>query len=211
MLFGLTTVNQYKQNKMRTTILNCIILLLLFSSCNSQTKSDPKTLYNEDFKWTIVIPENFNSVSPSDWEKMQNKGADAIEDTYGAEVENRAKTIFVFKNAEFNYLESNYQPFDVKVDGDYLESCKNVNEIIYETFKTQMPKASLDSSSGVEEIGGLVFQTFKLKIDFPTGMTMHSFMYSRLFDKKEFSVNISYVDDKQGEKMVKAWTNSKFE
>jgi hypothetical protein len=196
---------------MRKSILSILILSLFLISCNGQTKSDPKKLYNEDFKWTIVIPENFNNVSPEDWAKMQNKGADAIENTYGEEVVNQAKTIFVFKNADFNYLESNYQPFDVEVDGDYLESCKNVNEILYETFKSQMPNAVIDSSSSVEKISGLDFQTFKMKIDFPNGMTMHSFMYSRLFDKKEFSVNIMYVDDKQGEKMVNAWTNSKFE
>ena len=124
---------------------------------------------------------------------------------------NQAKTIFVFKNADYNYLESNYQPFDMEVDGDYLESCKNVNEILYETFRTQMPNAVIDSSSNLETISSLDFHTFKMKIDLPNGITMHSFMYSRLFDKKEFSVNIMYVDDKQGQKMVSAWTNSKFE
>ncbi|MFK7796997.1 MAG: hypothetical protein AB8E82_06055 [Aureispira sp.] len=196
---------------MRQTIFSFIILSILLTSCNGQIKTDPKKLYNEDFKWTIVIPENFNIVSPDDWAKMQNKGADAIENTYGEEVINQAKTIFVFKNADFNYLESNYQPFDTEVDGDYLESCKNVNEILYETFKTQMPNAVIDSSRSVEKISGLDFQTFKMKIDFPNGMIMHSLMYSRLFDKNEFSVNIMYVDDKQGEKMLNAWTNSRFE
>lgn len=196
---------------MKKIILTSFILLLLFSGCNSQTKSAPKKLYNEDFKWSIIIPENFNNVSPAEWGKMQNKGAEAIENTYGEEVENQSKTIFVFKNADFNYLESNYQPFDVNVDGDHLESCKMVNEILYETFVTQMPNAVIDSVSTVEKISGLEFQTFKMKIDFPNGMTMRSLMYSRLFDAKEFSVNIMYVDEKQGEKMIKAWTNSKFE
>lgn len=196
---------------MRQTFFTFLILSLLLTSCKGQTKTDPKILYNEDFKWTIVIPENFINVSPSDWAKMQNKGADAIESTYGEEVINQSKTIFVFKNADFNYLESNYQPFDIEVDGDYLESCKNVNEILYETFKTQMPNAIIDSTRTVEKISGLDFQAFKMKIDFPNGMTMHSFMYSRLFDKKEFSVNIMYVDNKQGEKMINAWRNSKFE
>ena len=68
---------------MKKRIFSYLILLLAISSCNEQTKSDPKTLYNEEFKWTIVIPENFNNVSPADWRKMQNKGADAIESTYG--------------------------------------------------------------------------------------------------------------------------------
>lgn len=196
---------------MRNSILSPLFLLLLLSSCTGQTKTEPKTLYNEDFKWTITIPENFINVSPQEWAKMQNKGLDAVENTYGEEVINQAKIIFVFKNADFNYMESNYQPFDVEVDGDYLESCKGVNEILFETFKTQMPNAKIDSISSVEKISNLNFQTFKMKINFPNGMTMHSQMYSRLFDKKEFSVNVMYVDEKQGGKMIEAWTKSKFE
>lgn len=196
---------------MRNSILTSLFFLLLLSGCTGQTKTKPKTLYNEDFKWTITIPENFINVSPKEWAKMQNKGLDAVENTYGEEVINQAKIIFVFKNADFNYMESNYQPFDVEVDGDYLESCKGVNEILFETFKTQMPNAKIDSISSVEKISNLNFQTFKMKIDFPNGMTMHSQMYSRLFDKKEFSVNIMYVDGKQGKKMIEAWTKSKFE
>lgn len=188
-----------------------IVLLLLYSNCSGQTKTLPKNLFNEEFNWSIVIPENFNDVSPTDWERIQNKGADAIENIYGEELINQAKTIFVFKNADFNYLESNYQPFDVEVDGDYLESCKIVNEILYETFIGQMPNAIIDSSSSVEKISGLEFQTFKVKVDYPNGMIMHLLMYSRLFDNKEFTVNITYVDEEQGQKMVNAWKNSKFE
>lgn len=50
-----------------------------------------------------------------------------------------------------------------------------------------------------------------MKIYFPNGMTMHSLMYSRLFDDREFSVNIMYVDERQGKRMIEAWTKSTFE
>lgn len=188
-----------------------LALLLLFSSCTKEIKTDPKKVYNEEFKWSIVIPENFTNVDPDVWVEMQSKGVEAIENTYGEKLVDQTNTIFVFKNADFNYLESNYQPFDEAIDGDYLESCKAVNGILYETFMTQMPGVVIDSSRSVEKISNLDFQTFKMKIDLPNGITMHSLMYSRLFDKKEFSVNIMYVDDEQGKKMVKAWTNSTFE
>lgn len=192
-----------------------IIILLLatsfLSSCTGQTKTEPQTLYNDEFKWTITIPENFANIEASEWKKMQNKGLDAVEDTYGEKVENQTEIIFVFKNADFNYLESNYQPYDIEIDGDYLSSCQVVNEVLFETFQAQMPGAKIDSVSSVEKINNLEFQTYKMKLDFPNGMTMYSHMYSRLFGKKEFSVNIMYVDEKQGEKMTKAWYNSKFE
>src|SRR5690606_1788507 len=145
-----------------------------------------------------------------EWAKMQNKGADAIEKTYNEEVVNQAKTIFVFKSDQLNYFESNYQPFDTAIDGDYLESCKNVNNMLYETFITQMPDIKIDSTSTVEKIDNLEFQTFKMKIEYPNKMTMNVLMFSRLFDKKEFTVNIMYVDKKKGEQMLDSWKKSKF-
>jgi len=184
-------------------------LTIIFQSCNGQT-TPKKEIYNKDFNWTITIPENFENVSAEEWAKMQNKGADAIEKTYNEEVVNQAKTIFVFKSDQLNYFESNYQPFDTAIDGDYLESCKNVNNMLYETFITQMPDIKIDSTSSIEKIDNLEFQTFKMKIEYPNKMTMNVLMFSRLFDKKEFTVNIMYVDKKKGEQMLDSWKKSKF-
>lgn len=133
--------------------LKCFLfgLIIICQSCNGQT-TPKKEIYNKDFNWTITIPENFESVSAEEWEKMQNKGADAIEKTYNEEIVNQAKVIFVFKRGQLNYFESNYQPFDTAIDGDYLESCKNVNNILYETFVTQIPGIKIDSISIVEKL-----------------------------------------------------------
>ncbi len=185
------------------------ILSFFICSCSSQNKS--KEIYNKDFKWKIVIPENFENVPADQWKKLQNEGQQAVENTYDQKIVNNAKTIFVFRTDEMNYFESNYQPFDSAVDGDYLESCKNVNNILYETFITQMPGIKVDSVSSTETISGLVFQKLKLKVLYPNDLVLTVLMYSRLFDKKEFSVNIMYVDNKKGEAMLNSWTKSKFE
>ncbi len=184
-------------------------MTITIQSCNGQT-SPKKEIYNKDFNWTITIPEKFQNVSAEEWAKMQNKGADAIEKTYDEKVINRAKTIFVFKSDQLNYLESNYQPFDIEIDGDYLESCKNVNNILYETFKTQMPDIKIDSISTTEKIDNLEFQTFKMKVEYPNKMILNFLMFSRLFDKKEFSVNIMYVDNNKGQQMLESVRKSKF-
>ena len=189
-----------------------VVILLVFPAlmcCKPRTDSPAQTLHNREFNWTISIPENFASVSPEEWAKLQNKGAQAIENTFGEKIENRAKTIFVFKNGDYNYLESNYQPFDPEVDGDYIASCRAVNEIIYETFRTQIPTATLDSASSVETISGLEFRKFGVTITLPA-MKIRSFMYNRLFGKKDFSVNITYVDDEPGKKMMESWQRSVF-
>lgn len=184
-------------------------LIIFFQSCNAQ-KTAKQEIHNKDFNWTITIPENFENVSTADWAKMQNKGADAIEKTYEEEVINQSKTIFVFKSDQLNYFESNYQPFDPSVDGDYLESCKAVDEVLYETFKAQMPGIKIDTTRTVEKIDNLEFQTLKMKVEYPNKMIMNLLMYSRLFDKKEFTVNIMFVDKLKGQKMLASWRESKF-
>ena len=186
-----------------------ISVIIVFQNCNCQTSAE-REIYNKDFKWSIKIPENFENVSADEWTKLQNKGAEAIENTYDEKIVNQSKIIFVFKSDQLNYFESNYQPYDVSVDGDYKESCKIVNQVLYETFVSQMPGIKVDTISAVEKIDNLEFQTFKMKIVYPNNMVFNVIMYSRLFGKREFSVNIMYVDDRKGQLMLEAWKNSKF-
>lgn len=185
-----------------------LALILTLQSCTGQPKK--KEVYNDMFKWTITIPEKFENVNPEEWKRLQNKGMDAIEKTYDGKLENDSKTIFAFKNDQFNYFESNYQPFDSTKDGSYLESFKSVNEMLYATFKAQMPDAKIDTATSQETIAGLSFYTFKTTIYFPNKMVMDLWMYSRLFDKKEFTVNIMTVDKTKRELLLDAWKTSKF-
>lgn len=187
-----------------------ILLIVALPSCNAQT-AESNTIYNKDFKWTIAIPKEFENVSAEEWQRLQNKGVNAMEKTMGQEIVNQSKTIFVFKNDQYNYLDANYQPFDEAKDGNYLESWKATNAVVYETLKSQMPKAKIEKSSATEKIDGLVFQTFTVKVEFPNKMVMHLMLYNRLFGKKELTVSITYIDTAKGEKILAAWRNSKFE
>ena len=188
-----------------------LIVLILVFSCKGQTKAKQKTIYNRDFKWTISIPAGFDTVSSEKWTKMQKRGADAIEKTYDAQIENRAKTLFVFQNDQFNYFESNVQPFDSTIDGNYVESFKEVNKYLYGTFEAQMKDAKLDSSSSTQVISGLLFQTFKMVVIMPNKMVMNWQMYSRLFGNEEFTVNIMTVDKQKEKELLNSWLNSKFD
>ncbi|WP_153800857.1 hypothetical protein [Foetidibacter luteolus] len=196
---------------MKTYFIILLLINFLLTGCKAQTKSEQKTVYNEDFKWTIIIPAGFDTVSTGTWANMQNRGEEAIEKTYNAQLENNSKTIFVFKSDQFNYFESNWQPFDTAVDGNYLESCQEVNSMLYGAFETQMPGAKFDSSTSTQVISGLTFQSFKVVITFPNGMIMNGLMYSRLFDKKEFSVNIMTVDRQKEKELLDSWLKSKFD
>ena len=193
---------------MRTLKTLCFILLIGFQSCNSQSKS--KIINIEGFNWTVTIPENFNPIDNNEWNKLEKKGEDAIEKAIGEDIINEAVTIFVYKNGQFNNFEANWQPFDVEIDGDYMETYSEVNKILYETFETQIPNAKLDSISSIQKVSRFDFHRFDITIDFENGMKMKTIGFSRLFEKKEFTMNITYVDEKIGKKMLDAFLNSQF-
>jgi hypothetical protein len=197
---------------MKTLFFQLTIISTFLTSCIAQSNKEQRQFYSKDFKWTITIPAGFDTVNAEKWNQMQNRGAEAIGKTFGEKPESRAKTIFVFLNDKFNYFESNYQDFDVTKDGDYRESCKNVNNILYQTLETQMKGAKLDSSFTTTLISGLVFQTFKMVVTFPkNNMVLKMYLFSRLFGKKEFSVNITAVDKQKEKEALDAWLNSRFE
>jgi hypothetical protein len=185
----------------------CIILL---TSCHAKPKAAPGEYYSKEFNWRVTIPAGFEVVPDTTWSRMQNKGAAAMEQTVGGKVENRAKTIFVFRQDKFDYFESNCQPYDHTKWKDYLEESKTVGDILYQTFMTQIPNASIDSSYTTEAIGGLGFHLFSMDIHIDPQATLHMRMYSRLFEAKEFSVNILYVDPNKGKPMLDAWRKSSF-
>ena len=189
----------------------CIFTCIALSAniCRAQS-TQSREIYNKDFNWTVVVPKGFENVSSEQWAKFQNKGASAVEATYGQQVVNKAKIIFVFRSGEMNYFESNYQPLDTTVDGSYIESCKKVDGILYETFVTQMPGVKIDTLHGAEKIDGLEFQTFNMKVNYGNKVVLNAQMFTRLFGNKEFSVNVMYVDKEKGQQMLDAWRHSKF-
>lgn len=194
---------------MRFYSLILFLIAACFQACTG-SKTESQKVFIDDFNWTITIPEGFDSVSASDWKKMQNKGADAIEQTFDEEVVNQTTTLFVFSSDQLNYFESNYQPYDTAVDGNYVESTKAVADVLYETFMAQIPGVKIDSTRSVEKIDNLEFQKLTMKVTYPNDMMMNLYMYSRLFDKREFAVNIMYVDESKGQKMLEAWNASRF-
>lgn len=197
---------------MKKLFIHSVLLVIAIATFSCESKKTPETkFYNDEFKWSITIPKNFEVVSEQDWEKHQQKGADALEKTIGEEVINQSENIFIFRNGLSNYFEANKQPFDETVDGDYLEAFDAVNEMIIETFKSQMPEAKIDKKSGTEIIDNLEFQSCQITLSFPNNMTMKYEMFSRLFGKNEFTVNIIYIEDEIGKEIITAFKNSKFE
>ena len=195
----------------RSILFYMILFFNVLPGCKGQSDSKQQTLYYDDFHWRITIPENFVNVHPDASPKLQDKGVQTVENSSVEQGDDEIRTIFVFKNGDFNYLESSYQLFDPAADGSYTASCKDDREIVFETLRTQMEMTKIDSVSTVQTVGGLEFQTFEIEVIFPNGTKWRSLIYNRLFGNRNFSVNITYVDEKSGERLLKAWLGSVFE
>lgn len=133
-----------------------------------------------------------------------------MEQTVGEKIENSSTTIFVVKYDEMNYLEANHQPYDSIADPDYPAYFRSTNEVLYATFKEQMPNAAIDTATTEEQIDGLLFQKFRIKITMANNLVLKIIMYSRPFGNKELTLNMMFMDEDRGFRMMSAWKKSTF-
>ncbi len=175
----------------------------------AQTETEKSSFHSPDFNWDIDIPPGYEEIEPAVWDLQKGIPDSIAADSPG--IETPPRTILAFKINDYNYFESNWQPYDVNKQGDYKSHCQSVDNQLYQTFAEQIPDAKIDTASSVQQIGKLDFQKFVLKMTLPNGVTLSSHMFSRLFDDKEFSANLFYVNDEQGSLLMEAWLYSRFE
>ncbi|HEY0067110.1 MAG TPA: hypothetical protein VGB46_07105 [Flavisolibacter sp.] len=184
------------------------ILAGVICGCGGQQKTDEKMVYNKEFDWMMIIPEGFDSMTTEEVRTIQGKGLEAMEKTYGREIEDKGGTIFAFKSGQTALFHGNWQPFDSSL-GSYGEGYRALNRMIYATFETQMTGARLDSSSSIETISGLQFLVFKVRVGLGDTV-LDCWYYRRLFGKKELLVNITTADKEKQKALLEAWRKSKF-
>lgn len=197
----------YNQIFMRLLI--SIVIISCLNSLSTAAQS-PNVYYNKKFKWTITLPEGLDTVNTAEWKKMQNKGEEIIEETYGVDMDIKVKTLIVMRYDLFNYFESNYQPYDTTAFDSYDAGFNEVNELLYNTFKAQIPEATLDSASSTAVIDGLDFLQYKVVIRLNDTVELNWYMFSRLFGSNEFTVNIMTADRAKEQELMNAFFRSTF-
>ena len=183
--------------------LNCIFAF-------PQDSTSKNKIYVKEFDWQIVIPKGYDTVSSKYMNNLEAKGKEMIEETINKKIENNTKTLFTFRRTAFNFLESNFQNFDEKVDGNYKESCNYAYNILYESFKKQKPEAQVDSSFGIEIFDNITFYRFLLKIQLENGVVMNMYMFNHLFEKKDLTISVIYVSIMDGVLLLESLRKSKF-
>lgn len=189
------------------------LLLLFFVALVSAQVPGEKFTY-KPLGWTIELPKGYSLISEEEGQRVQDKGVKMIEATYDTDLEDVLEpttTLFMLKNGPTNYMEANLQAFDPAKDGDFNEVNREVSGIILQTFKDQMPKAAkVEMSVSNEVVGGKKFFVAHYIIMLPGSIKLDMFMYSRLFAKKNLTINIMYLDNEQGKILMNSLRSSVF-
>ena len=195
---------------MRIKKIYIVALLFPFLGAYGQQTLKSKNIYLEDFKWTINIPPIFNSVNIADWNNVQARGKQSIEQTYRINIKSKPKTLFVYKTtAELNYFESNWQSFRDINSVAYEKEYQKVNYILYKTIQDKIPNAKIDSATSQITIDKVKFKLFSLTASYSN----HIFnirQFKTILNKKQLSVNITYLSKDAGDQLLTAFLNSKF-
>ncbi|PTN09732.1 hypothetical protein [Mangrovibacterium marinum] len=174
----------------------------------AQTETETSTFYSAEFNWHIDLPPGFEQIEAAVWDLQKGVPDSLLTDSLD---HGYPKTILAFKSADYNYFESNWQHYDKLERGDYQDHCQSVANQLYQTFADQFPEAQIDTASSNQLVGTLDFEKFVLKMTLPNGVTLNSYMYSRLFGDKEFSANVFYVNNELGTMLLQSWLYSRFE
>ncbi len=188
-----------------------LFTFLIFCLCSCTTAPSDKRVFEfEEFKWTITIPQGLKSKSDEVWKDRQQDGMKILEQTVGEELVDQTHPIFMYQKG-VNTFDSNWQSYDSSEISSYVEDHKYVNQLLFETFEDQMPKASLDSTYSQQRVGDLVFHRNDIFIEMPQDLNLYTVGFSRLFGTRELTVNMVYIDEHIGEQMIDAFLESSFE
>jgi hypothetical protein len=191
------------------------LFLILFISVitNSYAQVAGEEYTVEEFGWTMIIPEGFENIGAKEWEKHQKRGLDFLGKHINEDISEAVEineTLFVVSSDTHNVLEVSKQPYDAAIDGDLIETNKEIAKLMANALEEESPGITVTTKFSTEEIGGKTFYKTTLVAKHSNGGQFVAYMYNRLFNKTEFCINIMYINPLKGVKMVKALKASTF-
>lgn len=197
-----------------------IVFLLFQTACNNASKKQiagqedsattAQRYFSEELQWSIAIPTGYSIMSSDQISANDKKGRDAVEKVYGETIPmDSLKNLITFQKDKFNLFGASIEPFKEEYPGEYIENNHQINQLIYETFKSQGIHA--DTASGMETIQGMSFSVFYSTIYGPDGkVILNQILYSTLLNGYDFGVNINYNNPADRDILLNVWKNSMF-
>gem|GEM_PF-6951628 len=145
-----------------------------------------QTLTFKEFGWTISIP--------SDYKVMQTEQQDMI---------------LAYERDPSHNIQAYWEDFDESKDGKYVDALRSAKKSVTEAVNEQLPGSGTTSESE-EIIDGKKFAVFTSKVALDEMFTVYNVTFARVFGKKAVSINLTFADAGEGEKLKDAVRRSRF-
>lgn len=186
-----------------------LILLATFLNCTAQDESNV-AFQIANWSWKLNIPEFLTPYDQQEWKEMQDKGKEAIEETYILEMKNKVETVFIYQTNDNIFFEATIEKFNIEKTPDYIASCLWNNDFMYDLIVKNVPEAQLDTIISVVNVDHIDFQAINLKLTFPDGSVRSSLILRSLFDDMELTVSIIYNNNQSLEEILEVLKKSRF-
>jgi hypothetical protein len=189
-----------------------VIFLFSIVGCNRQHKLKEYNI--PEVNWTLRIPEKSNFLDSLQFDTISKKAVNVINTTYNSEIDFKdVQSLFTIRQGEYNLLGSTLNTFDTTSGMTWEQSYAASKEMLLQVINGQAPTVQIiDTLSSVQLIDGLRFEKLYLKTYYPDKkLTMNTVWLYRKKDKYDFSINVSYTDEKIGRQYLEIIANSKFE
>ena len=185
-----------------------IFCIFYFFSCKGQDKT--KELIFQQVGWTLLIPENSDFLTTSQFDSLQN--ATKKKTDLNFEI-SKSEVLFVIRKDAYNYFGSTITAFDTTNFKTWEDAYFYEKKMVVDLIKSKEPLILiLDSLSSTENIDGSIFQKFYIKTSYPRqNLILENYWYYRKQENLEFSINITFNNKEIGNKYLSLLRASKFE
>ena len=188
-----------------------LLILLAFANCNGQ---DTLKEYNfPEVNWTLRIPASSKFLDSAQFDTISRKAVNAINQTFDADFSFKdIKSLFIIRDGEFNLLGSTINVFDTTLGLTWEQSYAASKQQVMQVINEQAPAVKIiDTLSSYEVIDGIRFEKLYIKTFYPDQkLTMNSYWFYRKQNIYDFSINISYTDEKIGKQFLNLIKDSRF-
>ena len=182
---------------MKTKLILVLFLIINYSFAQNKTFKD------NQFNWTMSVPEGCTIIKSKTWLKEKNKENTAK--GYEIENEDNSKIIVVMSFDSLNYFVA-YRDFDLKKSSAFINLKKNMKEI-----HSKGQKITGNNSNEKVKIANLEFNKVKFDYNFPDKSYICTEVYGAFINQKVFTVYVQYSDKQKGAQLIENLEKSTFQ
>jgi hypothetical protein len=187
-----------------------LFLMIIFFSAAAQQKDSTCTF--KEIGWRVTVQADFQIADNQKAEEATQRGLGMVKGATGVKGDiSHFKVLVYAKNSPGNMFQASLEDFARGSDSGLRKTMKHVKDVLYTTIAKEIPTSALDSISSIQEIDGMSFDKFDLKITLEGRGEAHTIMLSKYYKGYDFGITYSYINDSIKQEIETMLQNSKFD